>query len=140
MRKDYIRVLNYEELRELVYFALLEVDQNSQIKYLDNTDIKSIVLDYSDIKKVSCNERFKITAKINSNKNGNFVWKPEFYLDDYNMIMIHGNFKKELNEVLYKYLTAIFGEIYIEDLYQERIELATIENNKLKNYIRTLKR
>lgn len=130
--KKFLKRLTEEQLKILILLVINAYENEQKYQSYSNyyqclAHVKLICTkeyEWDDIDKVY------IGTKIGSKKG---YYSPWFMVDDTEIEMHDGNFKKQYNEVLQQYLSQIFGNEYIEFLYQLKLTELNEEKENLIN-------
>lgn len=127
--KKFIKRLNLEQLKTLISLCALESDQetNSVFYHQLFSSLEDVTLTYDLSSEWDCTDFVHISSRIGKE----YPATPYFLVDDFSLQMCSGYYKKYFNEVLYKYLSSIFGEEYLDYLYEKRVRDAKNERDKL---------
>lgn len=128
--KNFLKRLTEEQLKILILLVLheYEVEQNYQSysKYVQN--FAHVRLTYTEKYEWDNRDKIHIGTKIGYQSG---YYSPWFMVDDTEIKMHDGNFKKSYDEILQQYFSQIFGQEYIEFLYNLKLEELNEEKENL---------
>lgn len=127
--KYYLKKLKLNELKRVMLLGMAEIDTTRGSNYLQ------IVENINDIRFFSCpsveewDRLEKVSISITIGKYS--ALHLDFEFDDYSMIMTDSNIKFDLSNIFKNYLTYLYGEEYVNHLYEKRLKEIAIESYDL---------
>lgn len=128
--KNFLKRLTEEQLKILILLVIniyeTEQQYQSYSKYVQN--LQHVRLTCTEKYEWENKDKVYIGTKIGYQKG---YYTPWFMVDDTEIEMYDGNFKKEYNEILQQYFSQVFGNEYIEFLYNLKLEELNEEKESL---------
>lgn len=127
--KYYLKKLKLNELKRVMLLGMAEIDTTRGSDYLQIIENMEGIKFLSGPPTEEWDRLEKVPISITVGKYS--ALHLDFEFDDYSMVMIDSNIRFDLSMIFKNYLTYLYGEEYVNHLYEKRLKEIAIESYDL---------